>query len=151
MKILLSTDGSVYSDTAVKEVANRPFPANTKVCIISVYQRTLPITILEPMGVSQEHYTEIDYNALKTAQKITENAAKILHAKNPTLIVTTKVIEGSPKSSILEEAERFDADLIIVGSHGRGTVETLLLGSVSKGVALHAKCSVEIVRNKKIK
>lgn len=150
MKILLSTDGSVYSNAAVKEVANRPFPANTKVCIISVYQKISPITILEPMGVSQEHYTEIDHNALKAAEKITENAAKILHTKNPTLNVTTKVIEGSPKSSILEEAERFGADLIIVGSHGHGTIETLLLGSVSKGVALHAKCSVEIVRNKKL-
>jgi nucleotide-binding universal stress UspA family protein len=150
MKILLSTDGSVYSNAAVKEVANRSFPANTKVCIISVYQKTSQINILEPMGVSHEYYAEIDQKAFKAAEKITENAAKIIHAKNPTLIITTKVIEGTPKSSILEESETFGADLIIVGSRGHGTIETLLLGSVSQGVALHAKCSVEIVRNKKL-
>jgi nucleotide-binding universal stress UspA family protein len=150
MKILLSIDGSAYSNAAVKEVANRPFPVNTKVCIISVYQRTSLINILEPMGVSHEHYAEIDRKAFKAAEKITENAVKILDAKNPTLIVTAKVIEGVPKSSILKEAETFGADLIIVGAHGHRTIESLLLGSVSQGVALDAKCSVEIVRNKKL-
>ena len=146
MKILLATDGSVYSKAAVEEVANRPFPVNTAVCIVSVYERTSLINALEPMGVSHEYYTEVDRNAFKAAEEITENAGKILHAKNPTLIVTTIVIEGSPKSGILKEAETFDADLIIVGSHGHGAVERFLLGSVSQAMALHAKCSVEIVR-----
>ena len=66
--------------------------------------------------------------------------------KNPALTITTVVIEGSPKSVILKEAETFGADLIVVGSHGSGAVERFLLGSVSHAVSLHAKCSVEIVR-----
>ena len=57
------------------------------------------------------------------------------------------MIEGPPKLVILEEAEKFGADLIVVGSHGYGFVERFLLGSVSQAVAVHAKCSVEIVRN----
>jgi nucleotide-binding universal stress UspA family protein len=65
------------------------------------------------------------------------------------LRVTAKVLSGSPKSVILDEAEAFGADLIIVGSHGLGVIERLLLGSVSQTVALHAKCSVEIVRHPK--
>ena len=56
--------------------------------------------------------------------------------------------EGSPKQAILQEAEKFDADLIVVGSHGRGAVRRFLLGSISQSVALHAKCSVEIARKK---
>ena len=60
--------------------------------------------------------------------------------------ITTEVLSGSPKRVILEEAEAFGADLIVVGSHGHGMVESFLLGSVSQAVALHAKCSVEIVR-----
>lgn len=36
MKLLLATDGSAYSQAAVKEVANRPFPPKTEVCIITV-------------------------------------------------------------------------------------------------------------------
>ena len=72
-----------------------------------------------------------------------------MRQKNATLTVTTVVIEGSPKSVILEEADAFGADLIIVGSHGYGMIERFLLGSVSHAVALHAKCSVEIVRSPK--
>lgn len=146
MKILLATDGSAHSKAAVEEVANRPFPVNTIVHIVSVYERMSLINALGPMGVSHEYSAEIDRNAFKAAEKITENAAKILHAKNPTLIVTTMVIEGSPKSAILKEAETFGADLIVVGSSGHGTLEGFLLGSVSQAVVLHAKCSVEIVR-----
>lgn len=45
------------------------------------------------MGVLHEYYTEVDHNAFKGAEKITENAAKILRDKNPPLIVTTMVME----------------------------------------------------------
>ena len=76
-----------------------------------------------PMGVSQEYYAEANHYALKAAENTTENAAKILRKKNPTLTITTIVIEGSPKSVILKEAETFGADLIVVGSHGYGVVE----------------------------
>lgn len=146
MKILLATDGSAHSNAAVEEIARRPFPANTKVRIVSAYERIPLITKIEPMGVSQEYYAEADQKALKSAENATEYAAKILRKRNPTLSITTTVIEGSPKSVILKEAETFGADLIVVGSHGYGVVKRFLLGSVSHAVALHAKCSVEIVR-----
>lgn len=48
----------------------------------------------------------------------------------------------------MEEAEAFNADLIVAGSHGHGGLERFLLGSVSQTVAAHAKCSVEIVRRR---
>jgi nucleotide-binding universal stress UspA family protein len=51
-----------------------------------------------------------------------------------------------PKSIIMDEAEKWGADLIVVGSHGHRGIERFLLGSVSEGVALHAKCSVEVIR-----
>lgn len=147
MKILLATDGSAYSKAAVEEVARRPFPPNTKVRIVSSYESTpLITTAMTPMGVSQEYYAKVDHYALKAAENTTENAAKILRKKNPTLTITTIVIEGSPKSVILNEAETFGADLIVVGSHGYGVVERFMLGSVSHAVSLYAKCSVEIVR-----
>lgn len=146
MKILLATDGSKLSNEAVNEVATRPFPPNTKVRIVSVYERTPLMTRLEPMGVMEETYAKEDHYALKAAEEVIENAAKILRQKNPALTVTTIAIDGSPKSVILDEAESFGADLIVVGSHGYGMVKRFLLGSVSQAVALHAKCSVEIVR-----
>ena len=151
MKILLAIDGSPHSKAAVAEVARRPFPLKTKLRILSAYQKTQLITAIGPMGVSQEYYAEVDQYALKKAKNLTEMASKILQGKIPTLIITTAVIEGSPKTVILEEAEIFGADLIVVGSHGYGAVERFLMGSVSQAVALHAKCSVEIVRIKNFK
>ena len=146
MKILLATDGSPYSKAAVEEVASRPFPLNTEVRIVSAYDKSSLTMHMEPMGALREYYAEIDQKAVKLAENATEHAAKILRKKNPTLTITTIVIEGSPKRVILKEAETFGADLIVVGSHGYGGVERFMLGSVSHAVSLHAKCSVEIVR-----
>lgn len=58
---------------------------------------------------------------------------------------------GTPEEAILDEAEKWDADLIVVGSHGFKGLDRFLLGSVSHDVAIHAPCSVEIVRSKRKK
>jgi nucleotide-binding universal stress UspA family protein len=60
--------------------------------------------------------------------------------------VETAVEEGDPKSTIVEDAARWHADLIVLGSHGRKGVDRFLMGSVSDAVARHAPCSVEVVR-----
>jgi len=95
-------------------------------------------------------YEEIEKIASERATAAVEKAAAKLRAgeTNRQLSVATKVRYGSPKGVILEEAEAFGADLIVVGSHGHGMLERFLLGSVSQAVALHAKCSVEIVRRR---
>jgi nucleotide-binding universal stress UspA family protein len=146
MKIFLAMDDSKHSKIVLEKVAHTPYPPNTMVHIVSAYETTPLLSAIEPMGVSHEYYAEVDRNALKAAENIVENAAKILHTKNPSLTITAAAIEGKPKNVILEESETFGADLIIVGSHGHGIIERFLLGSVSLAVALHAKCSVEIVR-----
>ena len=60
--------------------------------------------------------------------------------------VRTHVIKGHAKEAILDEAERFGADLIMIGTHGYNALERAWLGSVSRAIAAHAGCSVEIVR-----
>ncbi len=145
MKILLATDGSSHNRAMVKKFAGRTFAPNTKVRIISAYERS-KLNYTSPMGVLNEYYIIADKHLLKSAEVATENAATILGKLNPKLSISTAAIEGSPKKVILKEAEKFGADLIVVGSHGHGAVAGFLLGSVSQAVALHAKCSVEIVR-----
>jgi nucleotide-binding universal stress UspA family protein len=66
----------------------------------------------------------------------------------PDVSVTTKVMEGSPKDMIVEEAQDWGADLIVLGSYGYGRVRRVLLGSVASAVVVEAPCSVQVVRAK---
>lgn len=147
MKIILATDGSPFSIAMIKEFANRPLPLNTKVKIISVYEGASLMNVA-PMGVLTEYYVNEDVNSSQFAENSVSEAAKIIRNKNPELSILTEAIEGVPKNVIVDEAEKFGADLIVLGSHGYDVVDRFLLGSVSQSVALNAKCSVEIVRKK---
>src|SRR5207244_977811 len=62
--------------------------------------------------------------------------------------VETAVREGDPASTIVEQAREWQADLIVVGSHGYTGLKRLVLGSVAQSVVGHAPCSVEVVRRK---
>ena len=151
MKILLAIDGSDYNNLSLKEFSDRPFALNTEIRIVSAYEHSSVImSTAIPMGGLAGYYEEADNMAKKSAEDAVKSAADLLQKKNPALLITTAVIKGPPKQVILKEAEEFGADLIVVGSHGRGAIERFLLGSVSQAVALHAKCSVEIVRNRNI-
>jgi nucleotide-binding universal stress UspA family protein len=106
--------------------------------------------IPEPTFVlAAAHYESLEQGR-KLAAEIVANAAKKISEGASDLAVTTEVLEGSPKQVIVEEAERWGADLVIVGSHGYGSVKRFLLGSVSQSVVLHAPCSVEIVRKREM-
>ena len=146
MKILIATEGSQNGKEMVKKVSARSFASNTKMRIISAYEKISHKMFIHPIAASSEYYTEIDMHSLKVAENAVESAAVALKKNKSKFSITTAVVEGSPKEAILEAAEAFGANWIIVGSHGYGAVERFLLGSVSQSVAVHAKCSVEIVR-----
>jgi nucleotide-binding universal stress UspA family protein len=59
---------------------------------------------------------------------------------------TGEVLSGDVKKTVLEEAQKWAADLIVVGSHGRKGFKRMLLGSVSEAVAMNAHCSVLVGR-----
>lgn len=155
MRILVAIDGSERGEAVVDEISRRRLPADSEVRIISVVAPYLPATYLPyggGGGVDMSRYDQSESDAREQAQAVVDNAATAIRAigDNCKLRVTTKVLVGSPKALILEEADAFGADLIVVGSHGHGMVERFLLGSVSQAVALHASCSVEIVRSPKV-
>jgi nucleotide-binding universal stress UspA family protein len=81
------------------------------------------------------------------AEEITTRAADAL--KDAGVSTETAVREGDPRSAIVDEADEWGADLIVVGSHGRTGLKRWLLGSVAQAVVGHASCSVEVVRQRK--
>ncbi len=151
MRILLAIDGSDHSEASVDEIAHWHFPPGSEVRVLSVVAPYFPRMYAPLDGVDVNLHAKMEKDAREVASAAVEKAAAKLRTgdKSSKLNVTTEVLSGSPKGVILEEAEAFGADLIVVGSHGHGALERFLLGSVSQAVALHARCSVEIVRSPK--
>ena len=147
MKILLAIDGSPCSDAAVAEVARRPWPDDSQARVISVVEPPGALTAEPYMGVGG-YFEEVERLKRQQAEEVVANAAEVLRGGPGTAAmgVATDILTGSPKRTIVEEAEGLGTDLIVVGSHGYHTWERMLLGSVSQSVAAHARCSVEIVR-----
>lgn len=151
MKIILATDGSPCSDTAVNEVARMPLAADTQVRVIYVVEPPAPLVAEPYMGVVG-YFEEAERICREQARETVERAAARLQTGQGVAVqVSTEVLTGSPKRTIVEEAESWGTDLIVVGSHGYKSWERMLLGSVSQAVAAHARCSVLIVRCKESK
>jgi len=150
MRILVAIDGSEHSEAVLDEIANRHSSGDSELRVISVVNPPMPLSA-ESLATSAGYHGELEKIEREGARRaIAKAAAKLRKSvKGGSVKVTTKVLSGSPKGAILEEAEAFGADLIVVGSHGHGMLERFLLGSVSQAVALHARCSVEIVRSPK--
>ena len=144
MKILLAIDGSRCSDAAVAEVARRPWPEESSVKVLTVLETPLPPTP-EAWAIPPNYFDELDAALRKQGENIVNRAVEKLKS-NTALSVDAVLAPGSARSVILDEAESWKADLIVLGSHGYSTWERFLLGSVSQGVVSHAKCSVEVVR-----
>ena len=150
MKILLATDGSDCSKAAVNSVAERPWPEGSKVKIISATE--IPnVPISEAWVLPDSYYTELDGAAKAQAEAAVKVAAELIkRGKAPGLEIITVIKNGHAKEVILDEAEKWGADLIVLGSHGYSGWQRFLLGSVSNAVSAHAHCSVEIVRQKPV-
>ncbi|WP_025663231.1 universal stress protein [Aquimarina megaterium] len=150
MKIVLAIDSSDFSKAAVEQLNRMTLPPSTEVCIINVYEfpTALGPELITTGGSLNNYFEEFISGAQKLGNKIVSEASDALKSINKTLTITTSVVSGLPKSAILEKAEDWDADLIVVGSQGQGALSRLLLGSVSQYLATHAKCSVMIARDK---
>lgn len=144
MKILLAIDGSPCSDVAVQEVARRPWPAGSSVKVLTTYEIPVAPTP-ESWALPANYIEEMDVALRKQAQTIVDRAVETLKP-NKSIAVDASLVPGPPRIVILDEAEDWRADLIVLGSHGYSAWKRFLLGSVSQAVVSHAKCSVEVVR-----
>jgi nucleotide-binding universal stress UspA family protein len=142
MKVLLAIDGSPCSRVVVEEVARRGWPPGSVLKVITV------IPPLEKSFLRASHTVldELAREQREDASKLLSDVADELRRGVPGVPVESQLLEGWPKEAILDEAERWGADLIVIGSHGYGTLRRFFLGSVSMTVAMNATCSVLIVR-----
>jgi nucleotide-binding universal stress UspA family protein len=138
MKILLAIDDSKFSEAAVQAVIAHHKLQGLEVRILHVMEPPTPL--MAPEITAYVPPTE----STEEAKALVAKTAGALCSAG--VNVTTAILHGEPKSIILDDANAWGADLIVLGSHGRKGVERFLVGSVSQAVLRHAHCSVEIVR-----
>ena len=150
MKILIATDGSNYSQAAIEKACQTVVKtAGCQIEIVSVFE-VIPYTGIESLEVSTEYIVELEKIGRDQATKYANDAEATIRGRFPdsTLQIMTKIVQGSAGRVIVEEAQNWGADVVIVGSHGYGFWSRAFLGSVSNSVVNHAPCSVLIVRSK---
>jgi nucleotide-binding universal stress UspA family protein len=142
MRLLLATDGSPFSLEAARSMARRPWPAGTRIRVVSVSQPVRPLA--NPWSIPSREAARLDKAGREAAREAVETARGLL--KRTELALSSTVLTGDPRSRLIEHCRDWQADLIVVGSHGRHGLDRLMLGSVSEAVAVHAPCSVEVIR-----
>ena|SRR5579864_4512260 len=136
MKIVLAIDESRFSEAATQAVIAQYQQQGTEVKVLNVVDLPLPIPTSDAAA-----FREL---SLKHGQELVQRAERLLSKAGYKTQIAVE--EGDPKSKIIDQAKKWKADLIVMGSHGRKGINRFLVGSVAEVVSRHASCSVEIVR-----
>jgi nucleotide-binding universal stress UspA family protein len=146
MKILIATDGTRYGDAAIKAITKLRIGTGDAVRVVNVVEPSIPLAA-DMYGGYIPDVLPLEESARSAAERIISDAlAKLASIVGSQVDVSSDILLGTPNARIVETAEEWEADLIILGSHGYKTWERLLLGSVSSSVVHHAPCSVMVVR-----
>lgn len=140
-KLLLATDLSDASSAATEEAFELAGRLDAAMLVVSVID---PGSLLLPGGRFRARVDQVRENREQAAQALVERG------RAAGVTVSFLVWTGDPGDMIIEAAEAEHADMIIVGSHGRGAVGRLFLGSVSEHVVRNAPCPVLVVRPKDV-
>jgi nucleotide-binding universal stress UspA family protein len=147
MRILFATDGEKHSSQAIELLKRFKLGGTDEIKVVSVVDMAVPMAV-DIYGGYLPDTTEFEQTARENATRVLDETAGTLRTGlEQAPVITTEALFGSPDSRIVEAANEFKPDLVVVGSHGYSTWERLLLGSVSDSVLHHVPCSVLVVRS----
>jgi nucleotide-binding universal stress UspA family protein len=144
MKILLPIDDSESSRHALQTLIAQARTEQTEVRVLNVVEQISGYISADLIPHRVAYVAEIEKDRREEARRFVDGAVATLQKAG--FHTSGEVVDGDPKSEILDAAAKWKADLIVIGSHGWKGLNRFLLGSVSDAVARHATCSVEIVR-----
>jgi nucleotide-binding universal stress UspA family protein len=143
MKILLAVDGSEASSTAIAAVDSLSLPADSTVEVLTVIPDT-PWTYGPWPAVAMIQSQDAMDRAYAEVRAWLDEIAADMVADRRT--IRTVVRYGRPASEIVLEADRFGADLLVVGARGHTVMERVFLGSVSSELVDQAPCPILVAR-----
>ena len=146
MNVLVAVDGSEYSAAAVAAVAKLDWPAGSEIRLLSAAEEFRYPAYDAWLLPGKYHAEVMEASRINAKRIVTEHEQALREQMKGEATITTAIIDGDPKSVIIDAAEQWPADLVVIGSHGYSAVPRLLLGSVSTAVANHVHCSVWLVR-----
>lgn len=147
MKVLVAIDDSHCSGAAVESILNRNWTSETIFRVVMVAE-PIYLEYGYVAGHVADRLVEAERQLVDYCKKNVDTKVALMRERLGVDRVDGQVIQGSIADSIIAEAKQWEADLIIVGSHGRRGFQKFLLGSVAEKVVGHAPCSVEVVREK---
>ena len=156
MKILIGYDGSECADEALNDLKRAGLPDEGEALVLCA-ANVWPQLAQPPAEALSGGAADWWLPAVRDAQKLIDAesarcreiaaaAAQRFGANHPCWKVTLDSATDSPHTAIIQKADEWKPDLIVLGSHGRRALGRLILGSVSQSVLTHARCSVRIGR-----
>jgi nucleotide-binding universal stress UspA family protein len=156
MKILIAYDGIDCSKAALDDLVRAGLPSIADAIVLSVGEvlmppppsyeivgADLPRRVRTAVAVGHMEVSKV----LDEAHEVAVEAWRRLQREFPNWHISAEVVGGTPSWEIIQKANEWPADLVVVGSHGRSSLGRLIFGSVSHLVAIEANCSVRVARS----
>jgi nucleotide-binding universal stress UspA family protein len=141
--IVVGTDGSPTASEAVEQAILLAATHGAQLHVVAAY-RVTTMAMAAPEAMAAGVAVQVQAEQSEGTERLLKEAES--HAKASGVEVSTHAIGGEPADAIIDVADEYDADLIVVGNRGMAGARRFLLGSVPNRVSHHAGCSVMIVR-----
>jgi nucleotide-binding universal stress UspA family protein len=144
--ILVATDGSDTAWKAVKYAVGFAKQIRASIILLSVIDKSsLIVQSIPAQAAPSQLIAPIEDYLTQAAEGYIKKAEKL--CKKNGVKVNQVMRSGHPVEEIIKEAKKSKADIIVLGSHGKGTIESAVLGSITHGV-IHksAKFPVLVIR-----
>lgn len=141
-RILVPVDGSPIATDGLREAIRLVKGWDVKVRLIHVVDRLSLVQALQPSRIIEDLLKNLEKNGnavLKKGEWLAKQDGIAVQA------VLRKPARASVSDTIVDEARRWKADLIVMGTHGQRGLTTMLLGSTAQGVIRSAKPPVLLV------
>ena len=143
-KILIAVDGRENSMTVAKKGFELAEQINAEVALVYVVDLSIAIRNYGIVSANIEVFIKESINSYK--KEVEDSLDKMIQTYGKGKEVIKFMPEGFPRESIINTSEQWNADLIVIGLHGKSGIGIFVMGSISQYISLYSKVPVMIVQ-----